>query len=71
MESGAEDNFWAVNWPPQEPENYVWEVAGQLNCTGDASGDYDSFQMIECLRGIDWPTLHGTRFSCAVSIVTQ
>ena len=67
MESGTEDNFWSVNWPEQNPEEYTRSVAEQLNCTVGADGEeLENNDMIECLREVPWPDLQRTRFQCAV-----
>jgi carboxylesterase type B len=47
QESGTEQNFWALNFPPQEPETYVYQVADQANCPKD-----DEAAMIACLKGL-------------------
>jgi carboxylesterase type B len=47
LESGAENNVWALNYPDQHPENYIYQVAESGNCTTDSTAE-----MLACLRGL-------------------
>jgi len=45
LESGSENNFWTLNYPGQQPENYVYQMAARTNCERPNDSD-----MIDCLR---------------------
>lgn len=45
MESGAEGNIITLNYPGQQPENYVYQVAAKLNCTQSTDPE-----IIACMR---------------------
>jgi len=45
MESGTEQNFWTLNYPNQEPEKYVYQVAAKLDCALPTDPE-----IIACLR---------------------
>jgi carboxylesterase type B len=46
LQSGCEQAMWAFNHELQEPENYIKQVAEQLNCPTDEGSD----AMVDCLR---------------------
>jgi len=48
LESGAENNAWSVNSIDQKPENYIYQVADNLNCTTASTAE-----MLTCLRAAD------------------
>ena len=62
LESGTEYNFWSINLPESNPENYIRQVAESLNC----SIGYDDYEMMDCLREIPWQELRGADFDCTV-----
>jgi len=47
LESGADHNVWVVNWPAQDPDSYIYQVAASTNCTRDTTAE-----MIACLRQV-------------------
>jgi carboxylesterase type B len=62
LESGTEYNFWSINLPESNPENYIRQVAESLNC----SLGLDDYQMMDCLRDIPWEQLRSASFDCTV-----
>ncbi len=61
LESGAETNFWVINWPEQEPETYIEQVAEALGCpTGNSQA------MLGCLQGEDWEDIANVNITCTV-----
>jgi carboxylesterase type B len=49
-ESGADTNFWTLNWPLQRPEEYVYQTATRNGCANDTSIE----EIIDCLREVPW-----------------
>jgi len=47
MESGAENNIWSINNPSQSPENYIFQVAENLDCPTQ-----NTAEMLSCLRSV-------------------
>ncbi len=62
MESGTDVSLWSVNPPESNPENYIRQVAEELDCYDD-----DSFVMMDCLRELPWRQVDRGNFSCTVS----
>jgi len=62
-ESGADNNVWTINGPDQHPENYIFQVAENANCTTSNTAD-----MVACLRELDQQDLRqADRIRCTVS----
>jgi len=47
LESGADTNVWTLNYPAQEPDNYIYQVAEKTNCTRATTGE-----MLSCMRDV-------------------
>jgi len=47
LESGADTNVWTLNFPGQEPDNYIFQVASNTNCMRNTTAE-----MIDCLRAV-------------------
>jgi len=60
LESGTERNFWSINLPESNPENYIRQVAESHNC----SVGYDDYQMMDCLREVPFEDLAASSFDC-------
>lgn len=46
-ESGTEQNVWSLNYPNQNPETYVYQLAEKTNCTRPTDPE-----IVECLRSV-------------------
>jgi len=47
LESGADNNVWTINYPAQEPDNYIFQVAEKTNCTRVTIAE-----MLACMREV-------------------
>ena len=62
-QSGTDMNFWSFNYPESSPETYTQKVAQNVNCPTE-----DSFEMMDCLRGVEqWMLKNNSGFSCTVT----
>ena len=62
-ESGSDGNIWTINGPGQEPENYIYQVAENANCT-----TIDTTEMVDCLKALNARDLRrADRTRCTVS----
>ena len=65
MQSGAENNLWSLNYPGQEPENYVYQLANKTQCLRDTDDE-----MIDCLKRLPAIVIRRNQgFECAVRII--
>jgi len=63
-ESGSDGNLWTINWPGQEPENYIYQVAENANCT-----TIDTTEMVDCLKALSARDLRrADSIRCTVSL---
>jgi len=47
LESGADSNVWAVNYPAQNPDMYIYQVANNTQCMRDTTEE-----MLACMRQV-------------------
>lgn len=64
-ESGADTNFWTLNWPGQRPEGYLYQTALRNNCTVIGHSDEE---IVQCLRRVPWEEFN-RGILCRVSII--
>lgn len=61
MQSGAESNLWSLNYPGQEPEKYVYQLATKTECLRDTDDE-----MIACLKRLPAIVIRRNQgFECA------
>lgn len=51
-ESGADNNLWTTNWPPQKPEEYVFQTAEKTGCNNGLEEE-----IVACLKSLNWTTI--------------